>query len=187
MHQCHSCNRLLLEENSPCPFCNARPTIPIPRSAAMLGLGAAAFVMAACYGGGPMMIPEKIVDNDNDGFIDYYEDCDDNNPDVNPAAEEICDGVDNNCNFDVDELIGLVYSAADEDGFGNPDTETEYYYHFDENCEDPQPEPPAGYTYNNEDCDDNNPSINPDAEEICDDQIDNDCNALFDLDDETCQ
>jgi hypothetical protein len=34
-----------------------------------------------------------------------------------------------------------------------------------------------------EDCDDGDPAINPDADEICDDGIDNDCDELTDADD----
>ncbi|MEM2121340.1 MAG: MopE-related protein [Candidatus Woesearchaeota archaeon] len=58
-------------------------------------------------------------DNDNDGFgINDYKclclpaekytatqnsDCDDTNPNVNPEVKEICDGIDNNCNSQIDE------------------------------------------------------------------------------------
>jgi hypothetical protein len=34
-----------------------------------------------------------------------------------------------------------------------------------------------------EDCDDGDPAINPDATEICDDTVDNDCDDLVDADD----
>ncbi len=54
-------------------------------------------------------------DGDGDGFVGMMcggDDCADDNADVNPDAEEICDGLDNNCN-------GSVHSAElDEDGDG---------------------------------------------------------------------
>ncbi len=38
-------------------------------------------------------------DDDQDGFAEVDLDCDDNDPDLNPAALELCsDGIDNNCN-----------------------------------------------------------------------------------------
>ncbi len=48
----------------------------------------------------------QLCDADRDGFIStacYDHDCDDTDPNVNPAAAEMCDGIDNNCNSQVDE------------------------------------------------------------------------------------
>lgn len=36
-----------------------------------------------------------------------------------------------------------------------------------------------------DDCDDTNAAVNPGATEVCDDQVDNDCNGLTDADDAT--
>lgn len=36
------------------------------------------------------------------------------------------------------------------------------------------------------DCDENNAEIHPDAAEVCDDTLDNDCDAAVDADDEDC-
>ena len=42
------------------------------------------------------------ADNDLDGYTDI-DDCDDNDPLINPGAPEICDTVDNNCDGSIDE------------------------------------------------------------------------------------
>lgn len=43
-------------------------------------------------------------DRDRDGYLSYI-DCDDNNPNVNPGAEEKCDGLDNDCNGKIDDVV----------------------------------------------------------------------------------
>lgn len=53
------------------------------------------------------VIPEDTspldVDNDNDGYTPNEGDCDDWSPETNPGHPEICDSLDNNCNFLIDE------------------------------------------------------------------------------------
>ncbi len=43
-----------------------------------------------------------------------------------------------------------------------------------------------GWFANDGDCDDDDPDVNPGADEICDDGIDNDCDGLTDGEDEDC-
>jgi hypothetical protein len=113
------------------------------------------------------------------GTIDDNTDCDDGDEEVHPAATEICDEIDNNCDGDIDDddssldtsTAAVWYADSDSDGFGNPDDYTEA-------CEEP-----AGYIADDEDCDDGDASINPDAVEECD-TIDNDCDGDIDDDDD---
>ena len=107
------------------------------------------------------------ADTDGDGY-DQVDDCDDTNPLVNPGQEEVCDGIDNNCNDEIDEGVGVTYWAdTDEDGYGDPD-------HTIEACNEM-----PGFALNNQDCDDDDASINPVAEEVCD-GVDNNCNNEID-------
>jgi len=110
------------------------------------------------------------VDNDKDGFYSY-EDCNDNDPFINPMSSEVCDDVDNDCNGLVDDELPLFtyYLDSDNDGYGNADS-------FIEICREDVPE---GYSLIAQDCNDDDPSINPMSNETCDD-IDNDCNGLID-------
>ncbi len=59
---------------------------------------------------------EIITDNDGDGYdAECDNDCDDNNATINPEAEEICDGVDNNC----DGIIDEGFADSDDDGLAD--------------------------------------------------------------------
>ena len=98
------------------------------------------------------------ADDDNDTALDE-EDCDPLNPLIYPGADEVCDGIDNNCNDEVDE--GFEDSDndgtadcldLDGDGDGDPDVT---------------------------DCAPDDPEISSSAEEVCD-GIDNDCDTLVD-------
>ena len=112
-------------------------------------------------------VEEEPVDSDGDGFTSD-EDCDDTNPAINPGATEICDGLDNNCNGEIDEGVTTTfYQDADSDGYGNPSL-------IREACSTPD-----GYVENNSDCNDDDAEINPHAIEICD-EIDNDCDTEID-------
>jgi uncharacterized delta-60 repeat protein len=107
-------------------------------------------------------------DQDNDGYTTCQGDCNDNNPNIHPGATEVCNGLDDNCNGQVDEGVLITfYQDADSDGYGNP-------YMTIQACS-----APAGYVNNNTDCNDNNPNINPGATEICN-GIDDDCDGLID-------
>ena len=111
-------------------------------------------------------------DFDGDGLIGDA-DCDPYNADVNGLADELCDGIDNDCDGDIDEdpiEAPTWYSDSDSDGFGNESNTVQA-------CEQP-----SGYTDIVGDCDDFNSSIHPNAGEYCD-GYDNDCDSLIDDDD----
>ena len=106
-------------------------------------------------------------DADGDGYMSD-EDCDDNDASVNAGSAEVCDGVDNNCDGEVDEgVTNTYYRDADGDGFGDETTTSEA-------CESPE-----GYVPNGNDCDDADTSAYPGNEETCD-GVDNNCDGEVD-------
>ncbi len=106
-------------------------------------------------------------DADGDGYVGD-DDCDDSDPNIHPGVEEICDGLDNNCDGEIDEGVAITfYLDADEDGFGDPNIS-------EERCEQGVDSVP-----NNNDCDDSDPNIHPGVEEVCN-GLDDDCDDLVD-------
>ncbi|MBK9370373.1 MAG: putative metal-binding motif-containing protein [Deltaproteobacteria bacterium] len=106
-----------------------------------------------------------------EGYVSNAEDCDDAEATALPAGLRSVDRLDNNCDGAVDEATAADaqtwYQDADLDGFGDPDFTTLA-------CE-----APSGYAENDEDCDDDDFGVNPDAEEVCD-SVDNDCDGSTD-------
>ena len=116
-------------------------------------------------------------DADGDGFTTDRlggEDCDDTNGDVNPDALEVCDDddTDEDCDGladdDDDSVADSVetWPDADGDGFGDPDAA---YWTCD---------PDSGVD-DDRDCNDGDAATNPDATEVCDDGLDNDCDGTW--------
>jgi len=106
-------------------------------------------------------------DADGDGYFSDV-DCDDTNANINPGTSEVCDGIDNNCNGDIDEGIVIsIYADEDGDGYGDANNSLQ-------SCELLQ-----GYSLNNTDCDDSNEAVNPESVEICD-NADNNCDGQVD-------
>jgi len=111
------------------------------------------------------------VDADGDGYSGE-DDCDDEDPTVHISADEICDGIDNDCDGEIDEeLLETYYADDDGDGFGDPELS-------EDACD-----APSDFVGDSADCDDGDPEVHPDAEEICD-GIDNDCDGLIDDEDD---
>ncbi len=113
--------------------------------------------------GAPACSSGVVIDFDDDGFAVEEGDCDDLDPDRYPGAMEDCDGIDNDCDGRIDEddeggatwedREGEVqwYRDRDGDGFGDDADSTSA-------CT-----APPGYVALNGDCDDGDPSLNPDT------------------------
>ena len=130
------------------------------------------------------------LDRDGDGYGDdsastqscalpspYYSgeggDCDDLKPSIHPGANEVCDGVDQDCDGTVDEDLLLKTYCTDSDGDGHGDPARSF-----ESC---LTTAPSGSADTCDDCDDTEATTYPDAPELCDGR-DNDCDNLVDND-----
>lgn len=147
---------------------------------------------ADCNDSNPLEKPGQLwyADNDNDGYsngnvttqclrpngyklstelISTSGDCQDGVAAINPAAAEVCDDIDNNCNGTINE--GLVYARyyrdADADDYGDLQAPLDTCLAL----------APLGFVADSTDCDDTQASINPGATETADNRIDEDCNG----------
>ena len=101
------------------------------------------------------------------GYVLDNMDCDDNVASINPNAIEVCDGIDNNCDGQIDEGVTITYYAdLDGDGFGDSSYTIQA-------CS-----APTDYVLDNTDCDDSNAMIYPGAPELCD-GLDNNCDGFI--------
>jgi hypothetical protein len=109
-----------------------------------------------------------------EGYAEVGDDCDDTNAAVYPGAEDICDGLDNNCDGVVDDGAIAVtwYTDADGDGYGDDDLPVVA-------CE-----APAGTAAVGGDCNDSDAAYNPGASETdCEDPNDYNCDGSVGYDD----
>ena len=137
-----------------------------------------------------------VTDSDGDGYDGTGgggDDCNDGNPNINPGIKEICyNGLDDDCSggedtgYDCDEDgYARAEDCDDEDAAVNPGAEDTWYDGVDANCDraddydqdaDGHATPAGGGT----DCDDLEPTVNEDADEIWD-GLDNDCDGGVDV------
>ncbi|MCB9741997.1 MAG: putative metal-binding motif-containing protein [Alphaproteobacteria bacterium] len=140
--------------------------------------GLALLALIGCKDDGPTPDSEvpstdsEFTDADGDGSP-TREDCDDADPNASPDSPELCDGVDNDCDGQIDDGASDAsswYADADGDGYGAGEPVSA--------CEAPE-----GYVAQDGDCEDGEATIHPGAEEVCD-GVDNDCDGLTDDADE---
>ncbi len=140
------------------------------------------------------------ADTDGDGYLEP-EDCAPLDPNVHPGAWEQCDGIDNDCDGDVDELydldedgwladdagcraLGAEIDCDDLDAGTHPGATEIEADGADNDCDgrvDETPDADGDGFEAADDCDDTDPFVYPGAAEACD-GIDNDCDGAADED-----
>ena len=131
------------------------------------------------------------ADADSDGYSTCDNDCDDTSSVMNPNRSKSCDGLDNNCDGNVDEgVTNTYYADLDQDSYGDVSVSvqacTQPFAYIDNatDCDDtdaslnPADADSDGYSTCDND-DDNASSINPNQFEVCD-SLDNNCDRDVD-------
>ncbi len=106
------------------------------------------------------------------GFVAVGGDCADGLASINPAAEEVCNGSDDDCDGEVDvDAVDASLWYADNDGdlYGDADNTLEACFR------------PDGYVAVDGDCDDAVATINPIRTEVCN-GVDDNCDGVIDDD-----
>jgi hypothetical protein len=102
------------------------------------------------------------------GYVANSSDCNDSNGAVHPGATEVCNGIDDDCDGNIDEGVTTTYYRDfDGDGYGNATVSQQA-------CS-----APSGYVANSTDCNDSNAAVHPGATEVCN-GIDDDCDGNTD-------
>ncbi len=116
-------------------------------------------------------MPECLCEDPGVKYVEQGGDCNDSSEDIGPLATEVCNGIDDNCDNQIDELgsVGCDVYYADEDGDGYGDPNVPLC-----SCEKGE-----NMVENDDDCDDTNLEINPEGIEACN-GFDDDCNDLID-------
>ncbi|MBL0280788.1 MAG: T9SS type A sorting domain-containing protein [Bacteroidetes bacterium] len=103
-----------------------------------------------------------------EGYVSDATDCNDADGAVNPGATEVCNGIDDNCDGNIDEGVQTTYYAdADGDTYGDAGSTTMA-------CSAPE-----GYVADATDCNDADGAVNPGATEVCN-GIDDNCDGNTD-------
>ena len=112
-----------------------------------------------------------------DGSAEIAGDCNDTDATIHPNAQELCNGIDNDCDEIIDgpnptgRNLTTKYRDLDQDGHGDPENPRIFCL---EN-------PHEGYVTLGDDCDDSRPLVNPEMTEICDpENLDENCNGSAD-------
>jgi hypothetical protein len=112
------------------------------------------------------VVLHEVVDSDAD-HVEDLADCAPTDPTVHGGARDICDGIDNDCDGELDEDPPTWYTDGDGDGYGDASSAVAA-------CT-----APSGTTAIGGDCDDGDATVSPAASERCDSQ-DNDCDGETD-------